>query len=315
MKNCIRNYFRDGSEWIYLRRYDTELSEIRKGGTFFSALERNDEFPGFEFQTMGDVMQVRMFTPEGEKKKKWRNMGFMMALSKSQSYKSINLARVRTIIFDEFIKERNVPPYLRDEPDILMNLWETVDRREDRVKIVMLANAADIVNPYFTRWNVQLPSKGKTRTYKHRASSITIQYADDGVYKDYASQTSIGLFTQGTSYESYALENSFQTNTTMIADKTEKALFRYAFVIRGKTYGIWLDWTTGDYYVNRKTINNEFLTFALIREDMRPNMQQLERSSPIMRNIKRALLDGYMYFDSIETKENFSLALQLLGIK
>jgi len=320
-KRAVRNWIEKKEEWIYLRRYDTELKDSKTGdtGSFFSQIESNQEFPEWELRTLGNLMQIRKTSPEevpDKEKPKWQTFGYFLALSKAQSYKGLNLAKVSMIVFDEFILERRVPPYLQGEPDRLMNLWETVDRRNDRVKVFMLANAADIVNPYFTQWGLQLPTKGKTKTYKYRGSSITIQYADDAEFRKYSKATNIGAFTSGSSYEQYALENSFLNNTTeLIGDKPSTAHFHYSLVFNNIEYGVWIDYKRGDFYVNRKIPDQEHPTFTLIRDDIRPNILMLERINPLMRALKRAIMEGYTYFDSVQTRSNFLVGMELLGIR
>lgn len=126
--------------------------------------------------------------------------------------------------------------YWPDEVDALMGFWETVDRRNDRTRIYMAANAADSVNPYFTEWDLTLPTKGKTKTYPHNESSITIQYADDAEFRKYASRTNIGKFTAGTNYARYAQDNEFLADTeALIGTKTSASLFRCELGFNRKT--------------------------------------------------------------------------------
>lgn len=318
-KYAIRDYINNNNQWVYLRRYDTELTDSRTGDSqsFFSQIVLNSEFPDYDFRVLGNQMQMTKTDQTNDKGKQvWDTFGYMLALSKAQSYKGMNLANVKTIFYDEFILEKRVPPYLPNEPDRLLNLWETIDRRNDRTRLYLAANAADIVNPYFTGWGLQLPSKGKTKTYKYRNSSITIQYADDAKFREYAKQTNIGAFTAGSSYEQYALENTFiNAGEHLLMDKPSSALFRFALVMKGKEFGVWIDVKEGNWFVNTKTPSEPYESFTLIRDDLRPNIIMLERTNPIMRRMKRAIMEGFLFFDTIQTRQQFLVNMELLGIR
>ena len=317
-KYAVRNYLNNGEEWIYLRRYDTELKDSSVGGKegVFAALIKENEFPKHEFRVEGSKMQIRLISKSDDKGDPWQTFGYMMALSKAQSYKGTNLPKVTTIFYDEFILERKVPPYLKNEPDVLMNFWETIDRRNNRVRLYLAANAANIVNPYFMQWNLQIPTKGKTKTYKIGRSSITVQYADDAIFKTYARETTIGAFTSGSSYENYALENTFKGDDgAFIAKKTSKALYAYCLIIKGEEYGIWCDAKRGEYFINKQILDDDEKTFVLIKEDLRPNVMILERIHPILVILKRAVQYGCCYFSDVKVKQSFLNGMELLGIR
>lgn len=207
--------------------------------------------------------------------------------------------------------------YWPDEVDSLMGFWETVDRRNDRTRIYMAANAADVVNPYFAEWDLTLPTKGKIKTYQHNESSITIQYADDAEFKRYASRTSIGRFTAGTNYARYAQDNEFLADTeALIGIKTSASLFRCELRFNMKNYGIWFDMQEGNWYINSQIPNDDGRErYALLRRDLKPNTILLERASPVLKTLKRGIQQGYVFFDTVAHRESFLKSMGLLGLR
>ncbi len=312
----IQQYLKHKWTWIYLRRYESELrgSKSGDGASFFADITMQNEFPGYEFRVNGNNMELRLAADGDESK--WQVFGYFMALSKFQNYKGVTHPDAHMVFFDEFIKENNRTPYLPDEVDKLYNIWETLDRQDSRVKIFMMANAVDIVNPYFLAWDVRLPPKGQVRTYKHGKASYTIQYIDDAEFTKFALETDIGKFTRGTSYESYARGNNFRNNDDYFIDqKPPEAGFEFALTMAGIRYGIWIDYRTGAWYVNHKVAGGRIDEYTLILDDMRPNMYMIERSEPMVKSLKRAIMFGYCYYSDIMTRETFTDNMRLLGMR
>lgn len=309
VKRAIRNFIEKGEQFIYLRRTEKELTRMLGVSNFLSPFA--EYFPDWDMRIRGRNMEMRKRDTED----KWGTLGAFVPLSAAASYKSSAFPKVSIIFFDEFISERGM--YWPDEVDSLMGLWETVDRRNERTRIYMAANAADAVNPYFAEWDLTLPSKGKTRTYKHNNSSITIQYADDAEFKRYAAQTAIGRFTAGTSYARYAQDNDFLADQdALIGSKTSASIFRAELRFDRKPYGIWFDIQEGCWYINGQIPKDDGReTYALLRRDLKANTILLERASPLLKTIKRGVQQGYAYFDTVARREGFLKSMSLLGMR
>jgi hypothetical protein len=246
-------------------------------------------------------------------------MGRLMSLNKAQNYKGSNSDNtVGTIIFDEFIKEKHVPPYIPNEPDALIGLWSTLDGYNDTTRIYMLANAADIVNPYFMEWELPLPALGQTLTVPHGNSSIMIQYSDSPEFREAVKNTHIGKFVSGSSYERYSVDNRFsQDSGVFVAPKPSTAKYAYTIVFAGTVYAIWTDSRTGEIYVGwtPKRQQQNDLIFTLVKADMRPNMLQIDRASPMLRIIRNAWASGSLWFETDSKRETFMQSLKMIGVR
>lgn len=299
----IRNYLHDGSTWVYCRRHDSIFKKTLNKRPFFGDVA--NEFPNIEFKVDGREMRLRR-----EGSKTWETFGHFAALSQAQTYKGTTDPTCTMLVFDEFINEHKVPPYLPDEPTILMNYWETLDRREDRVKIIMLANAADLVNPYFLEWNIILDKPGIRR---YRNGLLVVQWDDNPAFATHAADSNIGRFTAGTGYDDYARGNIFiGSGNEFIENKTPSARPICCLVFRKQKYGIWVDGKQGKIFVTKK-ITNDMTVYALTTDDHRPNLIMLEQADPFLKSIVQHYRYGVLFFDSPATRESFMNALRLLG--
>lgn len=79
----------------------------------------------------------------------------IVPLSKYQAFKSNNLEKYTTIIFDEFAPEDGTP-YLKREVNKLINFISTVNRNrlDNKLKVYLIGNMISIDNIYFTYYGV-----------------------------------------------------------------------------------------------------------------------------------------------------------------
>lgn len=308
----IKNYINNGNTWVLLRTYESELMDvIHSSEGFFSDIERNNEFPGYQFQVHGKMMQIK----HGEKDK-WHNLGQFMALTKYGSYKGAALAKCSLIVFDEFIRENKFPGYPTDAVNALYSIWESLDRQEGRTKIVMLANSADLVNPYFLAWNIEPPEKGTSHIYKVGESRLFYQNCYDPKFDKYSKQSEIRKFTSGTKYDSYAHDNDFKNMTGLFVKHKPKTSHPQATIIfRNDAYTIWPDGVSGDIYVCKAHNETNVLKIALTRNDMKPDIMLIKRNSSYIKTLLNAFQVSQLYFDSDATRERFLDALSLCGLR
>ncbi|HWI48416.1 MAG TPA: phage DNA encapsidation protein, partial [Rummeliibacillus sp.] len=134
IKKYVTNRFiKKGKEFMYVRRYKDDLKKI---DTFFNDIR--SEFPDHELKVKG-----KNFYIDG------KLAGYAISLSSWQSLKSNPYPLVETIVYDEFLKEKDNSTYIPNEPRALLNLMDTVFRDRQDVRCICMANAVTIVNPFF----------------------------------------------------------------------------------------------------------------------------------------------------------------------
>lgn len=317
-KFCIKKFIKTGQTWGYLRTFDQEIKDIIADGSeaFFSDIMRNDEFPGYKFRLMGRIMQCGKVLGEndkGEEEVDWRVMGQMLALTKAQSYKGKTVANMRWVVFDEFIRETRVPPYPKNCVGMLMSLWETLDRRENRVRIVMLANAADVVNPYFVAWGIVPPEPGGHIRVPVGRSYVYVENCWSKEFERYADESEIGKFTAGTSYAAYAQQNQFVNQSGMFVVKKPKRCKPQMNVKWGnEVFSLWLSLDDLGYmYVEDKACQAD--TICLTKADASPDIYVIQRNDPYLKGLVDRGRKGLIGYESDRVRERFLEILELCG--
>ena len=275
-------------QFVYLRRYKTELSKSIK--KFFSSLQKDNEFPNHSL----DVKGYSFFIDD-------EVAGYGMTLSTAQQLKSSNFPDVYYIIFDEFLIEDGQGHYLKNEVFTFLGIIETIARTRD-IKVFMLANAVTELNPYFLFFNLTLPYNNDIKLFKD--GLILLQYMDNEAYKKAKKETKFGKLVEGTEYEEYAIENKFtDDNKTFIEHKTGSSKFLFSFKYKSSIYGIWVDYDNSKLYVSNDYLENG-LCFATTTHDHSPNT--LLYSIAKKYNCWNVFIDNYklgnVYYENVKLK-------------
>lgn len=250
-KYAIKDFIKNKCQFVYVRRYKEELSDVSK---FFNDIR--EEFPNVKLEVKGNVFSI-----DGEV------AGYAIALSTSKIKKSVPYPRVNKICFDEFILDKGVYNYLPDEVVYLLELYETIARMRD-VKMIFLSNAISITNPYFLFFNIGLPY-GKNIM---RKGDILIEYVEAEEFTEKKKETRFAKVIEGTAYASYAIENKYlRDNKNFIQKKTPNSNFYFTFIYKGKNYGVWVDYKAGVMTVSEDYDSSCKLVYAITNEDHKPN--------------------------------------------
>lgn len=259
-KRVIKNFINKGEQFVYLRRYKTEL---KKKDHFFNDIMQ--EFPNHEFK-----VNSKCFMIDG------KPAGFFMTLSTQVIEKSTPYPNVTTILFEEFLIDPSTSyRYLRNEVDTFLEAYSTVARDRD-VKVLFLANNISMYNPYFMYWGLHL----KDNEVKCRKGDIILLKVSSEEYTKHMLNTRFGKIIQGTSYGNYAIGNiSMKDNDTFIEKKKGTAFYYYGYYFDGEFYGVWEDETVGLIYVSEDYDPYCKLKFTLSMSDHSPNTIMLKSIS------------------------------------
>lgn len=315
-KRAIKNFIERGETWVYMRTLDAQLDRqlTENPEPFFSDIERNREFPGWVFSTRGRIMYAAREPKEG-KKPAWVPFGSFFALTTFDSRKGATMANCSMLVWDEFISERDWGGYPKDATDKLLNVWETLDRRENRVRVFLLANVADIVNPVFRAWRIQPIPKGTHRLFPIGNTHIYYENAYSPEFAAAAADTDIGQFAAGSSYERYSQGNEFKQATGLFVEaKPKNCRCLYCFKWGKSNFGVWCDPSTFVYYVTRKAAKDA-QTFVFTHEDLSPDYMMIDRATPFVRNLIKWYKQGAVRFDSDSTRELWVQLSRNLGLR
>lgn len=289
-KRAIQRALDGGEEFVYLRRFQTELKHVN---TFFNDIR--GEFPDWELSVDGRKARARPTGSDGE----WTTIGYFLALTAGATLKSVSYPNVHTLIFDEFIIEEGTRHYLPAEVDTFLDLYSTIDRNNDRVKVFMLSNAVRCVNPYFIEWRIQ-PGKAFQR---RGGGYLVCELIDNETFAGEVSRTRFGKFIKETSpeYASYAIDNLFSDDTEdLLGKKPPEARLIATLRTRTGEVSLWHDDMM--WYVQRKLPRDCDVRLAY-KVRARDGERVQTKGEGYMAILVHAIKDGRVRFDSIESRE------------
>lgn len=180
LEKGIKDYFENGSQFAYVRRWKEDVTGRRASRLFGGINENqivskysNGEYTGVvywagKFYLCNYDESGKAIYGDGD------IVGFTFALSDSEHDKSTSFPKIKTIIFDEFLTNKL---YLNDEFVLFMNTVSTIVRRRTDVKIFMLGNTVNKFCPYFNEMgltNVQTMKQGTIDVYQYGESALTV---------------------------------------------------------------------------------------------------------------------------------------------
>lgn len=152
LKYVLEDFYNNGNEFIYLRRWKEDI-QSKRAETVFSALIANGEIEKITKGNFNNIVFYRgkyfLANYDAETKKMTASKKvccYSMALTEVEHDKSTSYPKVKNIIFDEFLTRKY---YLPDEFVIFMNVLSTVIRDKKDIKIFMLGNTVNKFCPYF----------------------------------------------------------------------------------------------------------------------------------------------------------------------
>lgn len=260
----IKRYLNKGKQFAYIRRYESDL-EASVGSSndnkFFEQIK--NEFPNSTFK-ISKSKKVRKLIIDN------KICGYALPLSSADSLKSSSYENVDTIIYDEFqLKEGSTQHYLKNEPEVILDLLETIGRLRD-IRVFCLGNAISSTCPLMSYFDITLPYNTDIKVFKE--GTIAIEYIKNEKYREVKKASRFGKLIDGTRYGKYAIDNEFLTDSkSFIKKKDKNAKFYFILYVNGKEYGIWKDFKNQYIYVSKDIDPNCPIKFAINEEDHNEN--------------------------------------------
>lgn len=186
LKQVLENYFNDGSQFSYIRRWSVDVQPKRMNNLFNAIIEDGylEKLSGGKFTAIFYRTGRFYLCTYNDKGKPIYNeedvIGYAFSLSENEHNKANSYPRVTTIIFDEFLTNKI---YLPDEFMLFMNTVSTIVRQRTNVKIYMLGNTVNKFCPYFKEMgltNILTMKQGTidVYTYGETKLKVAVEYAD-----------------------------------------------------------------------------------------------------------------------------------------
>lgn len=277
----IKRFLKNQEQMIYVRRYKPELKKITN---YFNDIMM--KFPDHQFKVKGRELYIdnKLF-------------GWAIPLSTWQSEKSNAYPNVSTIVFDEFIREKDNSGYIPNEVEALLNLMDTVFRDRENVRCICLSNAVSVVNPYFLYFGLVPNIEKRYNAYKN----ILIEIPDSKDFSEERRKTKFGSLIDGTEYGGMSLDNEFVNDSSVFIEKRSKeSRFNFAVVYKGMTMGIWVDVDAGLMYLSTEFDPSSKNIFALSTDDLNENTMLFTtwKNNYYLTKMVSAFTNGWLRFDN-----------------
>lgn len=301
LKMVIKDFLKNGNEFVYLRRYKTELGKAVP--KLFDAIVKNKEFPDYNFKVDANKFFIQAKEEEGAKNS-WIKIGEAAALSTASILKSSDFSSVKTIVFDEFLLSTGIFHYLKNEVETTLDLVESISRLRD-VRVFFLGNAISITNPYFAYFNLSLPYNSEFKTFKD--GLIVVNYAKNPAYREKKHLSKFGRLVEGTNWASYAIDNNWLNDESGFIGKKAVGSKNFSvLVVDGKKYGVWRCKTDGRLYISTDYDPNNPCIFSFdIKDHNEENVLLNAKRSPWFKVVIEEYKVGNVWFEDVNIKNIF----------
>jgi hypothetical protein len=316
LKHAIEKFLKDGSEFIYLRRRQVHLDDACNGskgsGDLFADIRAKGYFADHDIKVASDKSGGYNFYIDG------KVMGYGKALSTAGGRRSTSKPNVKRIIFDEFLIDDTTGSnerYLNNGHEMFAfnNFYETIARGRD-IPVLFIGNAFSMVNPYFIELGIRISDVQNNKIYKGK--TWTVLFWKDEEFLAEREKTQFFQATKDTKFNEHAFGNTFYLDRKDFVRKRPKdSEHQFSMVYLGKTYGVWVDWDKGCYYVSSKGANtSRDKTISMSLADNKPNNVSIRRyrNMPFIKAFRMAVDSNSVFFDTQEAYNMMNEIVYLL---
>lgn len=229
----------------------------------------------------------------------------IFALSEYSKIKKESYPNIRWLFFDEFILEeikglRSGYVGGFDEPDTLINIYNTIDREEDRVRVIMLCNTITSVNPYFIHDFFKIPPLKKGQRFKNGSVVAMFLLSSDELNKKRETNSFIKQVKE-TSYNDYITGDYIEETDSFIATTKNKTFKMYNISVLDNLYSF--DFCFNDTYIYvTESKDVTFKTFCLSLDGINENVMILDETTSNYKYLKKAIKQNKIRYSNQKVK-------------
>lgn len=289
-KWLLKQAFEKHKEFIYICRTQEEKKNGVLGRAFAKVCEReydNIEFKSDHFKLTGNGVVL----------------GYCVAISEYIKIKKYSFPKVYYMMFDEYMLEKD-DGYWKGwrEPELLLNIYQTVDRGRDEVIVFMLGNNTSFYNPYHMNpaFNIPLIEPGKI----WKSKNVLFQYAiPSEQMKKEISKKSFTKLIENTDYGRYATDGKYiEDRMDFLSHLGPRSKYMFTVFSDGFSFGVYSDSSKGEVIVSDKVDDSCKIKFALTLEDHRENTLIVPHSQVHLKWFSDLYKRGAVKFDSMRVK-------------
>lgn len=293
----------NGEQFAYLVRTKTEQQRGAFGKAFAKVAEK--EYRDYDFVFTDDVL---IYNKE--------ILGYCLPLSAADQLKKESFPKVKYLYFDEYILESgSSSKYVHGwkEPDLLLSLYHTIDREEDRVIVFLTGNTISFYNPYHLHPAFSIPNISPGGVWL--SDNILYWHAEPTVTLSAERKENRFLnMVEKSEYGAYAVEGNFYDGgNEFIAKRTSKARYVFTLIYFGNPYGIWFEDREGYVVIDKGGNLNYRNVFALTPNDRTENsVLIMPKTNVFTRWIATHYKHGNVFYTSPEVRERICGAIRLM---
>lgn len=309
LDKCIKT----GCEFVYIVRTQDE----KKKGILGSAFEKVllNEFPKYNITSTNEDIFLNVEHEESDVIEHI-TLGYCLALSEAVKIKKRSFPKVKYLIFDEYMLEnKQGGQYVNGwkEPDLLLSIYHTIDREEDRVICFMLGNNTAFYNPYHMHPAFNIPNIEKGKIWI--SENVLFQWAiSSNELKEQKLKCKYLRMIDNTDYGKYAKNGDYvDDNYNFIEKLTTTARYMFTLEYDSNKFGVYSDMKNGVIYISDKVDPSCILNYALTVDDHKENTL-LTRSSNLtqLKWLSQQFKLGNVRYVSMDIKIKCEKAIALL---
>lgn len=257
-------------EFVYIVRTQDEKKHYALQDAFKKVTSK--EFSNYSFRYDSEYMYVCI--ESNNKIIAKRIIGYCIALSEAQKIKTKSYPKVKYILFDEYmVEESSGNKYINGwkEPELLLSIYHTIDREEDRVVVFAMGNNTKFHNPYHMHpaFNIKPVGPGKISLSKNTLFQNAQTPKELKLLKD---KSEFIQMINNTEYGSYAKDGEYYLDDYNFIREI-KVPTRYSFTIiyDGEKYGVYSSQSEGLIYISDKIDPSCYFVYALTLSDHSEN--------------------------------------------
>ena len=284
-KICIDNFLKKGQQFVYVRRFKTQIKEVLDDNSFLKDIIHLYE--GHEFVIKGKKLYI-----DG------KVAGYFVALSTSQNLKSKPLPEVTTIFYDEFIPNSSFG-YLPSEVHLFLELISSIARDRNNVKVYLVANNISYSNPYLSFFNIEM--NDTQEFYKAQNGLVVVHKCEGQTFMEKMYNTKFGQLVKGTKYGDYAISNKSLNDNLSFIKFIPKKKCKGLFNIETTTNIIQIS-QVDEYLYCHRTIDESLQRYSLNIEVHDEDTVLIKNNSSIISQIKLSFQNKKLLFQNIQIK-------------
>lgn len=175
-EEVIEENIKNGTRFMLIRRWKEEIT-TEKIEQYFADVDvmklTDNKYNCISMYKKQLFLSI--YDNETGKTKRVEKIGYVVALSTEQNYAGASYLDVHDMIMEEFMSRSM---YLADEPNKLMNLYSTVDRKRGTTRLWLVGNSISRVCPYLNEWGIADIIKNQ------KQGEICSRWISTGTYDD-----------------------------------------------------------------------------------------------------------------------------------